>query len=280
MKNVLIFGASGYGKRILYSLDERYIKVVAFVDNHQAKHGHMVNDVPIIPPEKIQYYQYDSIIVSVGTLEKDIKNQLMNLGVEEERIITFHPDDRNIQWLENRYVMARACIEEINKRQIPGNIAELGVYKGEFASYLNRFFPDKNLYLFDTFEGFDQRDEHHKDEYVSSSPMFTDTNVELVLNRMQFPEKVTVKKGYFPDTAVGLEDTFCFVSLDADLYKPILQGLEYFYPRLVSGGYIFIHDYDKVNWPGATLAVREFSEKYNVPYLPILDRGSSVVIAK
>ena len=167
-----------------------------------------------------------------------------------KKIITFLPDHEEIKWLENRYVMARSCINEINRNQVGGSVAELGVYKGEFASYLNRYFPDKMLYLFDTFEGFDARDEHDKDEYESSSPMFTDTNVELVLARMHFPDNIIVRKGYFPDTAVGLEDTFCFVSLDTDLYKPILQGLEYFYPRLERGGYIFIHDYDKVNWPG------------------------------
>lgn len=40
----------------------------------------------------------------------------------------------------------------------------------------------------------------------------------------------------------GIEDSFCFVSLDMDLYKPTYEGLHYFYPRLNHGGYIFIHD--------------------------------------
>src|SRR5580700_1001732 len=47
---------------------------------------------------------------------------------------------------------------EISKKKLVGNVAELGVYKGKFARYINQFFPDRSLYLLDTFEGFDNRD--------------------------------------------------------------------------------------------------------------------------
>jgi len=47
---------------------------------------------------------------------------------------------------------------EIYDKNILGNVAELGVFKGNFAGIINRVFPDKKLYLFDTFEGFDKRD--------------------------------------------------------------------------------------------------------------------------
>lgn len=47
---------------------------------------------------------------------------------------------------------------EINFKKVKGNVAELGVYKGKFARYINQYFPDRTLYLFDTFLGFDERD--------------------------------------------------------------------------------------------------------------------------
>src|SRR6185436_15032608 len=47
---------------------------------------------------------------------------------------------------------------EINSKKLEGNVAELGVYKGKFARYINQYFPNKTLYLFDTFMGFDERD--------------------------------------------------------------------------------------------------------------------------
>ncbi|MBY0011653.1 TylF/MycF/NovP-related O-methyltransferase [Paenibacillus typhae] len=280
MKKILIFGASGYGRRVFYSLDDRYLKVTAFIDNHKAKQGGQLLDIPIIAPEQIVNYEYDYIIISVGSLEASIKPQLIGLGVAEEKIVTYLSDYSDLFQLENRHVMARSCMNEIKARGIRGSVAEVGVYKGDFAAYLNRHLPDRKLYLFDTFEGFDARDEHQHDQFGVNLSMFKDTNVEIVLERMKSPENVIIKKGYFPETAAGLEDTFCFVSLDTDLYKPIFEGLEYFYPRLEHGGYIFIHDFDKVNWPGVTLAVREYCEKHKISYVPILDRGNSVVITK
>jgi O-methyltransferase len=47
---------------------------------------------------------------------------------------------------------------EIYANNIEGNVAELGVFRGDFAKFINISFPDRKLYLFDTFEGFDEKD--------------------------------------------------------------------------------------------------------------------------
>ena len=57
-----------------------------------------------------------------------------------------------------RHATLELLTYEIHEKRIEGNVAELGVYKGEFAKYLNECFPDKSIYLFDTFKGFDNRD--------------------------------------------------------------------------------------------------------------------------
>ena len=44
------------------------------------------------------------------------------------------------------------------------------------------------------------------------------------------------KKGYFPESAHGIDEKFAFVSLDLDLYKPTLEGLRFFYPKMIKGG--------------------------------------------
>src|SRR6188508_837716 len=51
-----------------------------------------------------------------------------------------------------RYTTLELCCNEIKSNGVKGNVAELGVYKGEFAKRINQLFPDKKLYLFDTFE--------------------------------------------------------------------------------------------------------------------------------
>ena len=57
-----------------------------------------------------------------------------------------------------RYGTISLISEEINKNNVEGDIAELGVYRGEFSSVLNASFPERNLHMFDTFEGFNDAD--------------------------------------------------------------------------------------------------------------------------
>jgi len=171
---------------------------------------------------------------------------------------------------------------EINKRCLKGNVAELGVYKGKFARYINTYFPERKLYLFDTFEGFDNRDvqtEQQKD-FSTGTQNFADTSVEGVLKQMPFPEQCIPVKGFFPESAKDVSDTFVFVSLDADLYEPIYNGLQFFYPKLVKGGYIFIHDFNNDHYRGARKAVEQFCEEQGLSFVPIPDSGGSAIITK
>jgi O-methyltransferase len=70
------------------------------------------------------------------------------------------------------------------------------------------------------------------------------------------------------------------VSLDADLYDPIYAGLSFFYPRLVKGGYILIHDFNNDNYKGARRAVEQFCSEQNVNFVPLPDSGGSAIISK
>jgi O-methyltransferase len=65
---------------------------------------------------------------------------------------------------------------------------------------------------------------------------FLGTNENFVLSKMPHPQKCVIKKGYFPETAQGLNETFCFVNLDMDLYQPTIEGLRFFYSRMTGGG--------------------------------------------
>jgi O-methyltransferase len=171
---------------------------------------------------------------------------------------------------------------EINKKQLVGNVAELGVYKGKFARYINQLFPDRTLYLFDTFAGFDKRDTEKevKENFSTGTQDFSDTSVEGVLKLMPFPQKCKPIIGFFPESAKGLEDQFVLVSLDADLYEPIYNGLKFFYPRLAKGGYIMIHDFNNDGYKGARKAVEQFCNEEGVGFLPLPDSCGSAVIVK
>ncbi|MBC8551236.1 MAG: hypothetical protein H8D23_16440 [Candidatus Brocadiales bacterium] len=69
---------------------------------------------------------------------------------------------------------------------ITGDCAELGVYRGYFAQKIHEFLPNRKLYLFDTFEGFDQRDLDVENIISTNSGQddLSDTSVEAILSLM------------------------------------------------------------------------------------------------
>jgi len=172
--------------------------------------------------------------------------------------------------------------DEIRKKNLKGNVAELGVYKGKFARYINFYFKERKLYLFDTFEGFDEKDivTEKKKGFSSASQNFSDTSVESVLAQMPFANNCFPVKGFFPQSATDIKDEYVFVSLDADLYEPVYEGLKFFYPSLVKGGYIFIHDFNNDNYPGTRKAVETFCAEKNISFVPIPDLAGSAIISK
>jgi O-methyltransferase len=171
---------------------------------------------------------------------------------------------------------------EISSKKVPGNVAELGVYQGDFARIINELFPDRKLYLFDTFEGFDRHDVSvdKAQAYSSGKQDFSQTSIGMILKKMQNPGTCVVKKGRFPESAIDVDDSFAFVSIDADLYAPIYEGLRFFYPRLSPGGYIFVHDYNNDEYKGAREAVLRFCGENNVPYVPMTDTCGTAVLSK
>lgn len=170
---------------------------------------------------------------------------------------------------------------EIKLKGVTGSVAELGVYRGEFAKYINEVFRDRTFYLFDTFSGFDERDVRQEEGRSKEVQDFSATSVQEVLDIMPYPKSCVVKMGTFPETFKGMEnERFAFVSLDADLYAPILSGLELFYAQLSSGGYILVHDFNNAQYKGCRKAVEEFCARMALSYTPLPDIGGSVVIAR
>ncbi len=171
---------------------------------------------------------------------------------------------------------------QIESSNLSGAVAELGVYKGKFSRYINQYFPNRKLYLFDTFKGFDEADikTEQSNNFSHGDQDFSNTSVKNVLAIMPHPNQCIIKEGFFPETAKGLEETFAFVSIDTDLYDPIYNGLQYFYPRLVKGGYIFVHDFNNDAYLGAKQAVIKFCSENNISFVPLPDSCGSAIITK
>ena len=164
------------------------------------------------------------------------------------------------------------------------------IFRGKFARYLNQTFPNRKLNLFDTFEGFaetdlksDVQNNFFDENFVSSSVQFLkQTQLDLVMSKMKYPEQIEIHKGFFPDTIPSEEKRFALVSLDTDIYPPMLAGLEYFYPRLSNGGYILLHDYSGTSFSRSIRkAVEDFEEEFgHISKVPLGDFGGTLIITK
>jgi O-methyltransferase len=177
-----------------------------------------------------------------------------------------------------RYYSLHLQLGRIDEQKIPGDIAELGVYQGNTAVFINRVTPTRTLHLFDTFAGFSDRDS----KVYADHKAFKDVALDAVKRR--FPTGVKMYVGYFPDTANQIPPgtKFALVHIDMDLEAPISAALEFFYPIVSPGGVIIVHDYNNtVAWDrGAKRAVDRFlMDKPETP-IEMPDRFGSVVIPK
>ena len=172
-------------------------------------------------------------------------------------------------------------IEQLKKNNIQGAFAELGVHKGETAKAIHYMDQKRKLYLFDTFTGFRKEDlelESQKDHRFTEK-MFSDTNIETVKRYVKGNTNLIYKPGYFPTTTEGLEsEIFAFVNIDADLYAPTIEALNFFYPKLNRGGVIIVHDYNH-NWEGIQKAIHEFKTLIPESIIELSDwQGSAMII--
>ncbi len=192
--------------------------------------------------------------------------------MERERVLLFNRNVKTDGFLFDYFRIStlELIANEIHRRKVVGNVAEVGVYLGIFASKINEYFPDRILYLFDTFEGFNEK-EVYKEKIRGNMTLtydFANTTIDKVLSIMPHNNNCIIKKGFFPDTTIDIDDVFAFVSLDTDLYDPIYAGLNYFYPRLSKGGVIFVHDYyNEIRFKGVKEAVDKYCLENNLFFL-------------
>lgn len=161
-------------------------------------------------------------------------------------------------------------------------VAELGVYRGDTALLLHLLMPQRELFLFDTFDGFAMNDLVAEQGEAASytTGHFADTSVNRVIERIGSKAEVCIFKGDFAATSAKVpERRYALVSLDADLGLPTKAGLEYFYPRLIPGGVMIVHDYHP-KWPALMEAVDTFLDKIPENGVLIPDRNNSLVIVK
>lgn len=82
----LIFGTGEYYSRYKIWFDRR--DILALIDNSKEKQGQYVDGIRVISPEDVPRYAFDAVVI-LSFYVKDMKAQLIDLGVEESKIFHF-----------------------------------------------------------------------------------------------------------------------------------------------------------------------------------------------
>lgn len=280
MENIVILGAGQMGRAVRDLLNRNNLELVAIGDNDPRKWDYEA-EVQVLPVAEALRAEPDRVIV--GVLDTERAGQL----AQQARQTGYAGPLMTLSELYTAFDVRGATLRRLSDRMkaagIEGSIAELGVYRGDFAWQINDCFPDRTLYLFDTFDGFDERDVRTERRLGSSGARphdFSDTGMADVLARMPYEDRAVLRKGYFPASAAGLEEErFALVSLDVDLYEPTMAGLAFFVPRLVPGGAILLHDFNNLQFDGVRRAVADYEEEHGrLTLVPLSDLHGTAAI--
>jgi copper chaperone CopZ len=176
----------------------------------------------------------------------------------------------------------------VTDNDIPGDFVECGVWKGGSMmsvayTLLKEKKQDRDLYLFDTYEGMskpteldvsfegkkaDSQFEENKRDENSSDWCFASINEvkQNVLETGYSSEKLHFVKGKVEDTLPeNAPKQIALLRLDTDWYESTKHELIHLFPKLVSGGVLILDDYGY--WAGAKKAVDEYISQNKIQIL-------------
>jgi len=192
--------------------------------------------------------------------------------------------------VERMYALINA-VRYLCRYNISGALVECGVWKGGSMIAAARTLmecgcTDRDLYLFDTFEGMPKPGELDKDilgtngarEFEArrtgaDSSDFCFASLDEVRNALfscGYPrDRIHFVKGKVEDTLpLKAPEQISLLRLDTDWYESTKHELVHLFPRLCAGGVLIIDDYG--HWQGSRKAVDEYFDDQSTPIL--LDR--------
>lgn len=188
--------------------------------------------------------------------------------------------------IERLYALYQAS-RYVAQRNIPGALVECGVWRGGSAmmmahSLLGCGVRDRDIYLYDTFEGMSEPSERdvsyrgkqarntwRKQQNVGHNEWCYAALGEVAQNvgRTGYPlDRIHLVQGKVEDTLPGrAPEQIALLRLDTDWYKSTYHELTHLYPRLMPGGVLIIDDYG--HWRGAREATDQFFDEAKTPVL-------------
>jgi len=131
---------------------------------------------------------------------------------------------------------------------IDGDIIECGVWKGGMGIFLRKIFPNKKLWLADSFSGFQDptkakysfSKETHK--LGGMTVPYADVIQTFETNGVDIND-INFLVGYVDDTLSNADiQSLSLLRIDVDAYSATKEVLDHLYDKVVTGGYIIFDD--------------------------------------
>jgi hypothetical protein len=189
--------------------------------------------------------------------------------------------------VERMYALYEAC-RYISVAKIPGAVVECGVWRGGSAmlaagALRNRRETERDIWLYDTYEGMSEPTEHDLDkhgrpaaELMKAGEKNKETSVwcyaslddvQRNMRATRYPDpRIRYIKGKVEDTIPNeIPEQIALLRLDTDFYESTLHELRHLYPRMAPGAVLIIDDYG--HWQGARKATDQFFDEIKTPLL-------------
>lgn len=248
-----------------------------------------IKELPIMPLETAVTYESDCMVLVAGNKEDEeaLKYMVYRTGYQGEV--------RSLFDISEEFALKTSVLRRVSRRLdelgVEGAIADLGAYRGDISWQMNAMMPERKLYLFDTFTGYDERDiakeqQLHLSEAQAGTYSLSNNELEhlneRILGRMPYADMVELRPGWFPETAFDLEnEKYAMVHIDTGLYAPTYSGIQYFFPRMSKGGVILVSGYTNGKSQSVCQAVRDLEEKYGAFLItPLCDLDGTIMIMR
>ena len=181
------------------------------------------------------------------------------LGEEFGRWLTPQITGNTMLSRQKLYFLLQLCCQTLN---VDGDIFEAGVGSGGSARLmldcLLRYKLRKQVWLLDTFEGYQKIDLHRDGNHMHINQCRCNSKEEVECLLANDVVAVKLIKGLIPATLAEVRtDKIAFAHIDVNLYEPTLAATEFCLQRLTPGGIMLFDDYCWPSTYGARKAIDE-----------------------
>lgn len=161
-------------------------------------------------------------------------------------------------------------IHEISETAPIGDFVECGSYHGSSAGVLAKNCK-KTLHLFDSWEGLPKLSEFDNKFYETQTWTYA---LEDIKRNLKNFDNIKYYKGWYPDRFHEVDHEISLLHIDASLYNSTKVSLEYFWPKLIKGGYLIVNFHEGYS-TGSEKAVLE---QFEVTEITKYDLGVGLIV--